>query len=298
MSRCVIWLWLAWCVASPIGAEPVLRVGATLPVYGSWLLALGGDRLEAVAVVPPDVDPHVYRPRPQDLERLRELDAVVENGAHDPWLDAMLRAALDDAADALPRIRPAASDGDDGHLAGHGFLSVVAATEQIRKLAEALARLDPDAATAYRDRAEALIRRLRTLLLDGLAALDAMPGAREIPIAVVHDGYARLFGELGLTLRAVVQPRHGVEPSARQLADTIRRLREAEVRVLFTEMELAPTTVEVIERETGCRLARLDHLARGVATAERYERGMARNVDTIVAALRAAVGDAVGGDGD
>ncbi|MEM8931663.1 MAG: zinc ABC transporter substrate-binding protein [Acidobacteriota bacterium] len=283
MKRLVLFGLVIW-LAAPLtawSADAPWRVGVTLPVYGSWLSAIGGERIEVVAIVPADADPHVYRPRPADLERLGDLDVVIENGAHDPWLDAMLRAALGEAADALPRLRPATSE--------HSFLSLVTATREVRQLAESLSRLDPDGAATYRAGAEALVRRLRAMLAETMAALDALPGARDVPLAAVHDGYGTLFAELGLTLHAIVQPRHGVEPSARQLADTIRRLREADVRVLFTEMDLEPTTAELIERETGCMLARLDHVADGAATAERFEAGMASNLETIVEVLRRAV---------
>jgi zinc transport system substrate-binding protein len=87
----------------------------------------------------------------------------------------------------------------------------------------------------------------------------------------------------------VVQPRHGVEPSAKQLADTIEKIRAANVNVLFTEMDLEKKSVEAIELETRCRIAKLRHIAGGEYSADRFERDMQANLDAIVAAVTAAL---------
>lgn len=272
---------------------PPLRIGVTLPAYGSWVANVGGERVAVVPILPEGADPHIYRPSPDDLERLTTLDAVVENGlGHDAYLDELLTAA--DRAD-LPRIRPA--DGGallqtaSGVANGHSFLSILGATREIRHLADSLGRLDPDAADAYRANARAYIVRLRRLLADALARLETLgPGATRIPIATVHEGYDYLFHELGLEVAAVIQPRHGVEPSAKQLADTIRRIREAGVKVLFTEMDFAKRYVDTLYRETGCRVARLTHgtgptSAEGVPIEERFEHDLRTNLDAILEAL-------------
>ena len=42
-----------------------------------------------------------------------------------------------------------------------------------------------------------------------------------------------------LRVAAVIEPRHGVQPTARQLADTIDRIKAANVHVLFAEKYFA-----------------------------------------------------------
>ncbi|MCG8459865.1 MAG: zinc ABC transporter substrate-binding protein, partial [Holophagales bacterium] len=117
------------------------------------------------------------------------------------------------------------------------------------------------------------------------------PGAARAPVGTVHDGYAYLFQELGLRIHAVVQPRHGVDPTAKQLADAVERIRRAGIRVLFTEMDFAKAYVDTLYRETGCHIARLSHITGGEPGPERFESDMEANLDAILDALEAATAD-------
>ena len=92
--------------------------------------------------------------------------------------------------------------------------------------------------------------------------------------------------ELGLDVTAVIQPRHGIEPSPRQLADIVKRLKETGVHVLFTESDFPPKVVDVVREETEVKLYRLTHISRGSYAADKFEADMATNFANIVAALR------------
>jgi len=52
-------------------------------------------------------------------------------------------------------------------------------------------------------------------------------------------------------------------------------------------MGLDPRAVESIEKETGCRLVRLTHMAGGEDSASRFERDTKANLDAIVGILSA-----------
>jgi len=284
---------LALLLAIP-AAEAVrhpLRVGVTLNPYYSWVATVGGSAVTVVPVVPPGADPHSYQPRPDDLVALASLDAVVVNGlGHDAFLEPMLKAA---GAEGLVRLEPGRGvpllPGASGGANSHSFLSVLAASQQIQTLAKELARLDPEDAALFEENARVYTKRLRHLLAEALARLEGIDLSR-VRIATVHDGYAYLFSDLGLSVQAVVQPRHGLEPSAQQLADTIARIQAAHVNVLFTEMGLASRYVDTIERETGCRLFRLTHMTGGDDSKDRFERDTQANLDAIVAGVTAAAG--------
>lgn len=281
---------LALLSATATSAAPrKLRIGVTLHPYYSWTVNVVGEAAEVVPVLPADVDPHAYQPRPEEIRRLETLDAVVVNGqGHDEFLPPMLRAA---GKEGIPRIEPArgvppmpAADGSGTN--SHSFLALTGAILQVQEIARGLSRLDPPHAAAYTENARVYGKRLRAILASGLTRLEPVDASR-VRLATVHDGYAYLFRELGLTVTAVVQPRHGLEPSARQLADTIDRIKAAKVDVLFTEMDLARKYVDTIEAETRCRLARLTHISGGPYTADRFEKDMQANVDAIVSAVLA-----------
>ena len=288
MRRFLATLALILVTPAAEATRPPLRVGVTLNPYFSWVANVGGSAVTVVPVVPPGADPHSYQPRPEDLVALASLDAVVTNGlGHDTFLEPMLRAA---GKENLARLDPnrgvSLLPDASGGANSHSFLSVLAASQQIQTLAKELGALDPGDASLFEENARIYTKKLRHLLAEALSRLDAVD-LTSVHIATVHDGYAYLFSDLGLKVEAVVQPRHGIEPSARQLADTIAQIRAAHVNVLFTEMGLDPRAVEAIEKETGCRLVRLTHMAGGEDSAGRFERDTKTNLDAIVAILTA-----------
>lgn len=277
--------------AFPALLAAVLRVGVTLHPYYSWVSNVGGSAVVVIPIVPPAADPHSFQPRPEDLAAVESLDAVVENGlGHDAFLGPMLKAV---GKERMPRLRPNTNvpllPGASGGANSHSFLSITAASQQIQSLAKELGRLDPSHSDLYAENARAYVKRLRGLLADALRRLEGKDSSR-VRIATVHDGYGYLFSELGLHVDAVVQARHGVEPSARQLADTIDRIKAAHVNLLFTELGLERSYVDTIEKESGCRLRRLTHIAGGPYTPERFEKDMKANLDAIVDGVSAALG--------
>ena len=293
MRALAVSLALACLAACPAAGSPgrPLRIGVTLNPYYSWVANVGGSAVTVVPVVPAGADPHSYQPRPEDLAALASLDAVVANGlGHDAFLEPMLKAA---GVDGLARLDPNRGvpllPGASGGANSHSFLSVLAASQQIQTLAKELSRLDPEDASLFEENARAYTKKLRHLLAEALARLEGLD-VSTVRIATVHDGYAYLFSDLGLTVQAVVQPRHGLEPSAQQLADTIARIRSARVNVLFTEMGLDRRYVEAIERGTGCRIFQLTHMAGGEDSKDRFERDTRSNLEAIVAGVAAVAG--------
>ena len=62
-------------------AKP-LRIGVTLHPYYSWTKNVVGDLpgYEVRPILPGEIDAGDYQPRPEDIKKLMDLDAVVVNG--------------------------------------------------------------------------------------------------------------------------------------------------------------------------------------------------------------------------
>jgi len=276
-----------------------LTVGVTLHPYYSWVANIAGDTVEILPAIPAEVDPHSYQPRPQDLEKLGTMDAIVVNTlGHDAYVDNMLKAA---GRESIQRIKPNSgialipsahksysfqnSNEEKVSYNSHTYVSLLGAVQQVNTIASDLARLVPEHARTYEENARNYNKKLRKILRAANQKLKQAEKADSLRIATVHDGYAYLFQELGIETDAVVQPRHGIEPSARQLADTIKRIKKAHVNVLFTEVDYQKKYVDTIYQETGCRLYSLSHISNGPYSADKFIRDMQNNVDVIVNAL-------------
>jgi zinc transport system substrate-binding protein len=282
----------------PVAAQQKLTVGVTLHPYYSWVANIAGDKVKLVTVIPEDVDPHSYQMRPQDLENLERLDVIVVNTlGHDDYIEDMLKAAgQEDIRRILPNTNipliPSAhksysfqkEKGETVSYNSHTYVAILGAIQQINTIADELGKMQPQYADLYKENASNYAKTLRKMLRNALKELKQY-NAEGTTIATVHDGYNYIFQELGITTDAVIQPRHGIEPSARQLADTIKRIKRAKANVLFSEVDYQKKYVDTIFDETGCRVYSLSHISNGPYAADKFEQDMQNNLDTIVRAL-------------
>ena len=93
----------------------------------------------------------------------------------------------------------------------------------------------------------------------------------------MHSGYDYILQELGLQVTAVIEPRHGVEPTARQLAETIDRIKAADVNVLFAEKYFASKLSDTIREATGVKMYSISHISSGEYTPEKFIDEMREN---------------------
>lgn len=281
--------------------EDKLNIGVTLHPYFSWVSNIVGDTADVTPIIPPESDPHVYQPRPEDLAGLNDIDIIVVNLlGHDSYITKMLKAAgcedipkinVNDGLSLIPVFHQKYSfDGEEATVTesvsynSHTYIAITGAIQQVNTIVRELSKRNPEHADLYKENAFAYARRLRRMLADALLKINNLD-TEDLRIATVHDGYAYLFQELGLKTAAVVQPRHGIEPNARQLKDTIDRIKKAKANVLFTEVDYKKRYLDIIYEETGCRIYRLSHISRGPYRANKFEQDMQKNLDDIVKAM-------------
>ena len=273
-----------------------LRIGITLHPYYSYVSNIVADRAEVVPLIPAGFNPHAYEPRAQDIKNISDLDLVVVNGVgHDDFADRMIAASEKPdipVIEANLNVPLLAATGVAARGAGkvvnpHTFLSISASIAQINNIARELGKLDPDNAKFYSHNARAYAKRLRQLRADALARLTAAPNT-DLRVATVHAAYDYLLREFGLEVTAVVEPAHGIEPSPSQLRKTIDQLRELDVKVIFSELDFPSTYVDTIQRESGVKLYPLSHISYGQYSAEKYEKEMINNMNTVVQAIQDA----------
>ncbi len=271
-----------------------LRIGITLHPYYSFAANIVGDRAEIVPLIEAGNNPHNYTPQPDDMKRALELDVLIVNGiGHDEWAFEIVRAAgvegdlrLIYANDGVALIPIAEDEGQARVVNPHTFVSTTAAIQQIYTIARALGELDPDNAAYYRDNAREYATRIRRLKAEYTAQLADLDAA-QFRCATMHGAYGYLMQEFGLRVSAVIEPRHGVEPTARQLADTIEKIKAADVNVLFAEKYFTSRLADTIRNETGVRMYSFSHMSDGDYTAELFEQETRANLETLAEAIRA-----------
>jgi zinc transport system substrate-binding protein len=264
-----------------------LKIGVTLHPYYSWTKNVVGDLpgYEVRSILPGEIDAGDYQPRPEDIKKLVDLDAIVVNGiGHDDFIMPMIKASANTHLtiirinETTPQIHAAHGTGVNSHT----FISFTNAIQQTYAIQKALAALRPQDAAALQKNAADYARRLRLIKAD---ASQKLANAKIKRVVTVHDGYGYLMQEFGLEIAGVVQPAHGLTPSAAELRDMVKLLQREKIRVVFTEETFPPALLKVLQDEAGVKVYVITHIASGAYTADKFEREMQRNVDTMVRAL-------------
>jgi zinc transport system substrate-binding protein len=268
-------------------AQTTLKIGVTLHPYFSWTKNVVGTLpgYEVRSILPGEIDAGDYQPRPEDIKKLVDLDAIVVNGiGHDDFIFSMIKASGNTRVvvirpnEATPQIKAA----DGAGVNSHTFISFTNAIQQTYAIERALAALRPKDAAALQQNAAEYARRLRLIKSKAAAQLAEAKVSR---VVTVHDGYGYLLQEFGLDLAGVVQPAHGLTPSATELRDMVRLLQREKIRVVFSEETFPAPLLRVLRDEAGVRVYTISHIASGPFTADRFEREMQTNVETMIRAL-------------
>lgn len=288
------------CSTAVVAAEPLpfkngarMTVGVTLHPYFSFAANIVADKADIVPLIGAGYNPHNYNPLPDDMKRAQSLDILIVNGiGHDQWAFEIMEAAgggdvpMIYANDAVSLI-PVAGAADQS-VNAHTFISTITAIQQVYEIAKQLGARDPANADTYLRNSRAYATRLRRLkaeYTEQIAKLDTS----NFKAATMHGAYGYLMQEFGLQIEAVIEPRHGVEPTARQLAQTIDDIKAAGVNVLFAEKYFAGKLADTIQAETGVKVFSFSHISDGDYTPERFEEEMRYNLDSLKAAIESTI---------
>ena len=276
--------------AAPIKAlDPSkgLRVGVTLHPYFSWTKNIVGDAagVEVRSILPGEIDAGNYQPRPEDIARLKDLDALVINGiGHDDFITEMVKASGNTRLtvirpnDGVPLIRALRG----GAINSHTFISFTNAVQQTYAIERALSALRPDLAPRFHDNASAYAGKLRAIKASAAAKLATPKVSR---VVTVHDGYSYLCQELGIDVAGVVEPAHGLVPSASELGEMIDLLKRDKIKVVLSEESFPDKLLGVLKESAGVKVYIITHIASGEYTADKFEKEMERNAETLIRAL-------------
>ncbi len=274
----------------PVAAAPKLKIGVSLHPYYSFVSHIVGDKATIVPLVESGNNPHGYQAQPKDIKNAQGLTAVVINGVgHDEFAVNILKAS--GQWNKIPKIYanenvaliPVSSGSKV--VNSHTFVSISASIQQIYTIANGLGKIDPVNASFYRTNAANFARELRKLKSDYMTKLAAVKG-NQFRCATIHGGYSYLLQEFGFQVDAVIEPAHGLTPSASDLRKTIDLIKKTKVQVVFSEQDYPSAFVNTIKSETGVTVVSLSHLSSGTFTRDSYINGMKFNLNQLLKAVK------------
>lgn len=225
---------------------------------------------------------HDYQLNPEDLKKMSEADILVINGAGmetftDKIVSQLPELKIIDASRDIPLIK---GEGDEYNP--HVWVSITNAIKQVRNIGEQLAILDPDRAVHYTANTEVYAAKLADLRARMHQVIDNAGGK---DIITFHEAFPYFAQEFNLNIIAVIEREPGAEPSAAELSETIKIIKETGTKVIFTEPQYPARSAETIARETGIKLYTLDPAVTGAMEPDAYLKIMEKNMDILKEAL-------------
>ena len=239
---------------------------------------------------------HDFQMTTADMKKAETADAFLINGAG-------MEVFLDKISDQLPELPvidsstgiPLIASGEDHHHDGgeghdhdqeaynpHLWVSITNCMEQVRNLSEGIIALDPEHEAEYRENTETYLEKLSALRDKMHSALDHV---KNKDIITFHEAFPYFAEEFGLHIAAVINREPDSQPSAKELADTIRLVRETDVKALFVEPLYPETSADIIAAETSAQVYVLDPAVSGEWDKNAYLTAMESNLQVLEQAL-------------
>lgn len=299
MARRFAFALLGVLLASLSGTVPAraetnpVPVVATFSILGDFVRQVGGERVQVVSLIGPDVDAHGFQPTPGDAARVASARLVVANGLGlEGWVERLAKASGGRATivTASRGVEPIA---EAGHAHGahgpdpHAFQSVVNAKIYVGNIRDGLAAADPDGKAVYEGNAAAYLAELDRLEVEVRAAIARIPAERR-RVITSHDAFGYYASAYGIRFIAPRGVSSDTDISARDVARIIRQIKAEKIPAIFLENVSDPRLMERIAKESGTRIGGKlysDALSNARGPAATYLDLMRHNSRTLAAAL-------------
>lgn len=268
-------------------AEPLLL--GTTTIVADVVRNIAGENFQVAALIPPETDPHAFELTPRDLQLLLSADFIFANGAGleeglEPFLALPeIRGKVVDLSADLP-LRPL-----DGGWDPHVWLDPTLVMKWTEKIAAALSQRFPEHAEFFEARAERYRAELAALDRWIQEEVEKIPAERRLLVTDHFSlGYFAVrygFSEVG----ALVPSESSLaEPSAQELAELVRKMRELRVPAIFISPAFNRALAERVAAEAGAQVVILyiGALSGPEGPAPDYLSLMRENVRRIVEALK------------
>jgi manganese/zinc/iron transport system substrate-binding protein len=244
---------LAGLLVGPVSALAQPMVLGTTGMVADTVDAVGGECVEARALMGPGVDPHLYQASASDVRAFQQADLIVYNGfGLEGQLDDVLTRFGERRA-TLALAEAAAAQGPGGAIDGAGdfatdphlWMDAALWSQGAAPLGEALAAIAPDCRDAIIARADALEARLQALDRWIEESVASIPAAQRI-LLTAHDAFRYYGRAYDIEVQGVQGISTSAEASVADIRATTALIAERDIPAIFVETTINPRNIEAV----------------------------------------------------
>jgi len=229
-------------------AHADLKVATSLTDLASVAQFVGGKHVTAQSLCPGYSDPHFVPAKPSLMKAIQHADVFISSGLEldSGWLPLVLPGSRNpkiqpgakgfiDASQGVtvlekPSCNVSRAEGDVHPLGNpHYYLDPKALEVVADHLADSFSQLDPANAADYAANAKAFDARMETSLDKWQKEMAPYQGSAIVPY---HKNFIYFADRFGLKLFGTVEPKPGIPPSPKYIAELAESMKKAGVKVV------------------------------------------------------------------
>ncbi len=244
----------------------------------------GAPNLKVLSLTKPFVGClHDYQLTPKDMITLSKADFFVINGAGmESFLGKVLQSQKNlkviEASKDITLLKDESSAEGNPHV----WLSIPLAIIQVKNIAKRLGEEIPESRLLFEKNAKEYIEKLNALDNEFKAEI---PKFRSRSFVTFHEAFPYFAHEYNLTITSVIEREPGTEPTSREMADIIKKLKASPVKVIFAEPQYSPKSAQMIAKESGAKVFSLDPIVTGEYSKDAYLKAMKINLEMLKKSL-------------
>jgi zinc/manganese transport system substrate-binding protein len=277
--------------------EAKVNVVATVPDLAALTKAVGGEHVKITTLSLPTQDPHFVDAKPSLVVKLNKADLLVAVGLdlEIGWLPALQTAARNskistggkgflDCSSFVNVISAPSTETDrsagDIHPKGnpHYLFDPREAVKCAKAIAGKLAEIDPDHKKDFESNVKTFASDLDTARKDWETSLAAFKGT---PVIVYHRSWNYFIDWVGLKSVGELEPKPGVPPTPRHVADILKIARTEGAKIVIQESFYPDKTGRLVAKKLDGHVLVLPG-GTDVASGETYIEHMGHVVDALV----------------
>ena len=246
-----------------ISGRPLAVATTVAPITSIVANIAAGTGTSVTGLVPEGTNSHTFEPEPSAARQLSDVDVVFINGLklEDPTRDLARNNAKKGSqicelgTEILPEsewIYDFSFPRDGGKPNPHLWTNPPMAKQYARVAKDVLSRRDPANAAKYQSNYVAYAAKIDALDTAMAAATAAMPEANR-KLLTYHDAYAYFAKHYGWTVVGAIQPSSFNEPTAKEVANLIKQVKEQKVPAIFGSEVFPSPVLEQVGKESGAR---------------------------------------------
>lgn len=260
---------LSACQGKKEGGTRMISV--TIEPQRYFVEKIAGDLFQVYCVTPAGQSPETYDPTPQQMVQISRSQAyfrIGEIGFEQAWMKNLQSQNPDmrvfDLSEGMELIKNQEEEheGEEAHHHHHGsvdphiWTSISGAKVIAQNTCQALIKLDPENQETYQADYQRLIGEIDSTAVEMKRLLQPLAGSAFIIYHPTLTYFAREFGLQQLCIEL-----DGKEPSPAQLKRLIETAAQSKAKVVFVQQEFDQKNAELIAKETGCRLVKINPLS-------------------------------------